>query len=241
MTRFIVLSTQRSGSSYLCSLLDKHPSITCLRELFRPGAKHAITYRRYRRSSIPRVIRHVLDSRGSIDRYLSGIYGPPQPAEALGFKLMYGQVRRYPEVVDWCRHNEVRVVHLIRRNSLKVIVSRQIAAERGIYWSTRPVETRKVNLKTRALVARLRESNTLVEKHRALFSSLPYMEVVYEDFVADRDAELRRILEFLGCDVNVQLTSELVKTSPDALDLLIENYEDVRRTLLGTPFEGHLG
>ncbi|HZD52497.1 MAG TPA: hypothetical protein VE175_05580 [Woeseiaceae bacterium] len=240
MVKFIVLSTQRSGSSYVCSLLDQHPAITCLEELFMPKNRNEITYRSYRSASLRRRMRHLLRRRQSIGIYLSGIYGEHSGIGARGFKLMYGQARRYPEVVEWCNAADVRVVHLIRRNALKTVVSRQVALMRGVYLSTGPVQPVSVTLDTRRLVPELERAGHLVEENRALFSSLPYVELSYEDFLVGQDEQVRRILSFLDCEENVQLSSELVKTSPDSLDKLIDNYEDVCRSLAGTPFEEYL-
>ena len=240
MIKFIVLSTQRSGSSYLCSLLDKHPAIRCVEEIFMPRNRNEITYRSWRSASFSRRLKDWLNRQQSVDAYLRQLCEKHRRFDAFGFKLMYGQAQRYPEVIDWCRNNDVKVVHLIRRNSLKMVVSRKVAAKRGVYLSTRPVEAVTVNLDTRRLVRELRESERLVQRNRELFSALPYLETSYEEIMADRDQQLRRVLTFLGCEVNVQLSSELVKTSPDSLESLIDNYGEVRATLAGSRFEGYL-
>lgn len=240
MNKFVVLATQRSGSSYLCSLLDKHPAIRCVEEIFMPRNRNAITYRTWRSASLRRRLEHWLRRQRSIDAYLEELCRKQPPLDAFGFKLMYGQAERYPEVVEWCSKNGVKVVHLIRRNALKMVVSRQVALKRGVYLSTRPVEAVTVNLDTRQLVQELQQSDSLVQHNRQLFSSLPYLETGYEDLMADRDEELRRILTFLDCEVNLQLSSELVKTSPDSLESLIANYGEVRETLSGSRFEKYL-
>lgn len=240
MNKFIVLSTQRSGSSFVCSLLDSHPRIRCLEEIFMRRNRNAITYRSYRNASLRRRLEHLLERRRSIESYLAGVYDAQPDLDAVGFKLMYEQVQRYPELVDWCRSNDVMVVHLIRMNALKTIVSRQVALKRGVYLSTKPVKPVTVSLNTSRLVPELERAARLVDTNRSIFSSLPYTELFYEHFLARRGEELGRVLSFLGCDDDVQLTSDLVKTSPDSLATLIDNYEDVRRRLAGTRFEPFL-
>lgn len=206
-----------------------------------PRNRNAITYRSYRQSSLHRRLRDLLARGESINSYLADVYALQTRYHAVGFKLMYGQADRFPEVVDWCYQNNVRVVHLVRRNSLKMIVSRQIAAKRGVYLSNKPVKPVSINLNVRRLKSQLRRADELVDANRRRFASLPYVEVVYEDFLADQASHLRRILEFLECESGVPLASDLVKTSPDSLEMLIDNYDDVRRALAGTAFEAHLG
>lgn len=240
MIKFIVLSTQRSGSSYLCSLLDKHPDIRCVEEIFMPRNRNPVTYRTWRNASFGRKLKHLFTRQESIDAYLEELCAGQPKLDAFGFKLMYGQVARYPEILNWCKRNDVRVVHLIRKNALKMVVSRQVALKRGVYLSTRPVEAVTVNLDTRRLIPELQQSDRLVQHNRELFSMLPCIETSYEEVMKDRDEQLRRVQTFLGCHVNLQLSSELVKTSPDSLENLIDNYGEVCEALSGSRFEKYL-
>ena len=117
MTKFLVLSTQRSGSIFLGTSLDAHPKVRCCEELFMPKNAGQITYRTYRTESLRRRLGHMIWRRKSIYAYLNGVFSNSEMLDAFGFNCMYGQVRRFPEVMDWCREFNVRVVHLIRENS----------------------------------------------------------------------------------------------------------------------------
>lgn len=241
MNNFIVLSTQRSGSSYLCSLLDNHPAMRCVEEIFLPQNTNEITYRHWRTASPGRMLKHWLAQQQSINAYLEDLCSRQPALDAFGFKLMYGQAKRYPAVVDWCRENDVRVVHLVRWNALKMVVSRQVALKRGFYLSTRPVDAVTVRLDTDRLISDLQKLDSLVQHNRKLFSTLPFLETSYEALMEDRDEELRRIMNFIGCDVHLQVSSDLVKTSPDSLETLIDNYGEVCERLAGSRFESYLG
>lgn len=157
--------------------------------------------------------------------------------DAFGFKFMYGQNRRYPQVRQWCKEHGVKVIHLVRKNALKAIVSRHIAKKRGIYMSTKPLEPVRTKLKPRKLVAEIRKAGNMVEKNRVLFSACPYLEVFYEDFVIETGEISKRILNFLETDESQQLTCDLVKTNIDALGPLVENYQEVCKALSGSPYE----
>jgi hypothetical protein len=58
--------------------------------------------------------------------------------------------------------------------------------------------------------------------------------------VINREAESRRVLDFLNIDQVAPLTTDLVKLNPDSLEDMIENYEEVKQALSGTDFEEFL-
>ncbi len=205
-----------------------------------PKNESRISYKTYRTSTLGRRIGHMFGRKESIYSYLDTIFSDSEMPDASGFVFMYGQARRFPEVVDWCREFNVSVVHLMRENSLKILVSRQVAKSRGVYFSTRPLERTAVTLDVNRLEAALKKMDSTVEYHQHLFSTLPYTEVTYENLVTHRNVEFRRILEFLETDMDQELTTDVVKTSPDSLSMLIENYSEVCEVLRGSPYKRFL-
>jgi hypothetical protein len=169
--------------------------------------------------------------------YLEQVLRDSPDVDAFGFKFMYGQYRRFPEVMQWAKESDVRIIHLIRRNTLKMIVSREIARKRGVYFSTKPLQPMKVTLDENRVVKEIQRAARAVEEYRNRVAAFPVLEVFYEEFVANQEYESRRLLEFLNCDADVQLTSNLVKTSKDSLDALIENYAQVHRALEHSSFK----
>jgi hypothetical protein len=182
-----------------------------------------------------------------VDAYMAQfIEAEAGDARAFGFSFMYDQARRYPAVMRWCKENRVRVIHLIRRNALKIVISREVAKKRQgqdktrkVYVSTKPLEPTAVILNLSTLRLDLDRLASSVDQYRTLFAGGEYIEVEYESFVAQRDFEGRRILDFLGVEV-APLRSELVKTSPDSLSDVIENFADVCQALKGSRYEQYL-
>lgn len=240
MVKFILLSTQRSGSSFLGTALAGHLHVKCYEEVFMPKNDHDVAYRAYRSASIRRQIRDLIGRKKLIYEFLERLMASAPPAKAVGFKFMYRQAKRYSEVVDWCKEHDVRVTHLIRRNSLKLVVSHILARQRGVFHSRKALAPTKVHLDTLKLARELEKMADRVQRHRDIFSDGPYLEVFYEDFVARQDDEARRILDFLGIDEFEPLTSDLVKINPNNLEDLIENYQAVADALVGTPYESLL-
>ena len=150
---------------------------------------------------------------------------------------MYGQAKLYPQVIDWCYENDVRFVHLIRNNCLKMTVSRILARQRGLYHSTRAVAPSKVTLNADRILHQLDEMRNKVVQHQDAISRCRNIEVFYEDYVKREQDEAKRILEFLGVDYIAPLSSNLVKINPNSLRDLISNYDEIASRLRGSPYE----
>lgn len=248
---FVLLSTQRSGSTWVIDMLNSHPAITAYSELLlenahgKPewgGAKDLGFWNDYygtehaRCSDTPR--------RGLLYKYLDQVYAPRANCSAIGFKLMYGQFGAFPELFDYMKKREVKVVHLIRENLLDILLSKETASQRDIFHSR--VEDQlgevRINLDTRQLLQRLETQLGGMERARRIFegSGLPYLEVMYEDLISDA-AWFDQILDFLCVSTaRASLSSSLKKLNKAPHRDLIENYESVETVLRGTRFEALL-
>ena len=71
--------------------------------------------------------------------------------QAVGFKVNYSQINRYSEIISWIKHNDVKIIHLIRNNLLKRLVSHKIANARNLLHSTQSVEPIKVRIDPKIL------------------------------------------------------------------------------------------
>jgi LPS sulfotransferase NodH len=248
--KFIVLTTQRSGATFFVKCLSSHPQIQCRHETIfsqrnrfkffsfdSPGSY----YYQYRSSSLGCQLAHWFRRKyliyNCLDDYLRTL---SDNAKAIGFKLSYNQAEKYPAIAAWIKEHDVRIIHLVRNNVLKTALSLATAKKRKLHHSTQKVELVKVHLQPRKLKRNLARRTRLIEKYRTMFIGKPYLEIFYESFVANRDAETQKVLQFLGIDEFMPLESDLVKLNPDSLEDIIENYEEVVRALQGTTFEKYL-
>lgn len=248
MERFLVLAGRRSGTTLLVESLDSHPDIECRKDVFsirRRWRYFQVDYKDglfypYRTASLQHRIDYILRRRRLIGSFLAGVFSPTGGVKAKGIRLSYEQSRKYPAVIPWVLDNDIRVVHLIRENGLKAIVSHFTAKKRGLTHTTSKVAKVTLRLPPRELMAALVKREREVERYRALFRDRPYGEVSYESFLARKEEETRRLLGFLGIDRYAPLTSRLVKQNPDSLREILENYDEIARALHGTPFAGYL-
>ena len=249
MNKFIVFAGRRSGTTLLVTSLDSHPQINCTKDVF--STKRRLRYfqvdrpsglfYRFRSTSLKRQIDYIFRRKQLIDAFLAEVYTPTDDSiRAIGSRVSYGQARKYPEILEWITENDASVIHLIRQNPLKAVVSHFTAQKRHTYHTTSKVKRVTVQLSPhklqRAVTKRLYE----IENYRQMFKNQRYHEVYYESFVADRNAETRRILDFLGIEEYAPLTSDLVKQNPDSLADILENYQEIAQVFKGSVLEKYL-
>lgn len=242
---FVVLTTQRNGSTWVMSVLNAYEGVIAQGELFLPRPRSPerrwdsdFAYPRYTESSA-RVGR--LRPR-SVFRYLDAFFAQ---AEHAGFKLMYSQLRRYPEILVYLQHNRVRLVHLVRENHLDVLISYAVKRDVGkahvLHGTDRP-HVASVDLPVGSLLRRMRWLQFKHDLARRLLrtSRLPYLEVTYEELVRDQ-GRFDDILAYLGVLTGAQEPrSHIVKTRLGGQKDVLSNYDQVVRTLAGTRFAGLL-
>ena len=236
-TPFVVLATQRTGSSWVASMLSSHPAVLTNVELFDPRGEEPPYFAEYAREHS--VGRDPLARARLCFAYLNEIYLPEPGLDAVGFKLMYGQARRNAAVVAYLLARRVRIVHLVRSNLLDIVVSRETAGARGRFHSSEadaaPVT---VCLDPPTVAARLAALDRHVRVVRRLLrlARSPTIEVTYEHLVADRGGFVA-ILHFLGVEnAHRPLSSDFRKINPFGKRETIANYDEIRAVLNSTRF-----
>jgi len=248
MNDFIILSSQRSGSTFLLSLLSSHNRTDTYGELFQSfGRNHQSSddflnsYTHFRTKYILNRIISILARRQLINKFLNGIYKDKGHSKSTGFKLMYNHIEWYPEILEYIFKNNIRIIHLIRGNTLKKYISLLIANKTNIFVSRNPVETKRITVPVDNLISDLRDEEDTVESFRLRLKDYPLcLEVNYEDLTKDLESVSGKILEFLELDTEQKLSAKPVKLNPDTLEKIIENYDQVRNILKNTKFETYL-
>jgi hypothetical protein len=228
-------------------MLHSHPAVKAYEELFllaykeKPtwvGAKDVATWNAYWTETcggIKKFLRPYF-----CFNYLQGFYSLLEDdRDVVGFKLMYSQVRHYPEILAYLVLNRVSIIHLIRSNFLNVILSKEANQVRGgVPHSRTRVERVQIHLDTSTLLKRLNWQKTKIKWAKCIFSHLgvPYREIIYEELVVNQE-RFNGLLEFLGVDSNDEpLNSSLRKLNKGTHQELIENYDEVAALLAGTEY-----
>lgn len=248
MVKFMIVGIRRTGTTLIRTTLDSHPKIRCYGASFRFGARIAegygenyeSGYQHWLSQSAVRKVRDLVAPGGSVKEYLDQHLEQPG-CDAAGFKLLAHDFRQFPAIMSYLRAENARVIQVVRKNVLKTLISRHVKKVRRFGRSTKEVARTQIELRADRLLRDLERLELDNEAWMPLVEGMPYLRTTYEDFVANKDGELRRLLEFLDVAYVEDLDSPLVKVNPDDIRQIVTNYDAVEAALKGTKFEWCLG
>jgi LPS sulfotransferase NodH len=256
-TAFILLATQRTGSSWVQEMLNSHPHVKVYTELFLAGASGNPTWdpsdiefaNTYWEATVgrPRALRRPY----STTKYLQRVFDQSE-CDAVGFKYMYDQIPRSPEVLLHAAATRTRIVHLVRRNLLDTVISAKLALRSGIFhqstddrprippWAPAKPRASTITIEPRELMSELQRLTRERRRMRAWLrlTRTPFIEVEYETLALGPDG-FGEVLDFLrlpGRDAN-RLNSSLKKLRRAPREAVVENLDEIEATLAGTRFE----
>jgi len=192
MTRFVITSAGRDGSTMLVSMLDQHPQIKCEWELL--GWEHW-------KSKQDRYARQ-------LDLIRDFFEQPCPPAvRALGFKLIVhqGRLGHQHEIREYLRSLGVSVIHIRRRNLLCKYCSHLIAKQTGRWQISSPDQQscQTVKIDPTEAMAYFRCSLEDYRRNEAEFAKCRSLTICYEQLSADAETIMQRVFALLGVpDVN---------------------------------------
>lgn len=237
--KFCILTTQRSGSTWLSTILDSNSIIQGFRELFIdrefifPDTKLS-TFLLYQKNNSskkrPQIIFEYLNE---LDNYMT-------EREAVGFKLMYDQLLDYPEIVWKLIKDRYKIIHLVRENYLDAVISGKIKDEQGVAHTKVKIEPKEVYLEPSWLIKKLNKQEAKIKAANIFLNLLPnkILKVTYNDLQTNREKTLQIIGDFLELIPSQEdkFTSELQKINNKSHRQIIKNYEEVNWALSGTKF-----
>lgn len=251
--RFLLLSTQKSGSTWAARRLGTHPQIaTADGELVRSlAAADGIDPRG--RVAWPAY-------RALLERAFAAVAADAAPGTlAYGFKLMYDQVPAacMPELAAWVACERVSVVHLVRASTLESFLSYQSQALDAVVGAGAGSGGAAGRIRTNdtAVAARLVSNGAPmmvgvkaaasfvrgVEAEAAAFGDLlrhraTYHRVLYEHLAdrADGALHFKAVVAFLGGDAALETWDTLVRLHVRGCASRVANWPAVRAALRGT-------
>jgi hypothetical protein len=233
-TRFVILNAPRTGSNYLCTVLNSHPEILCHHEIFNP---HVVGVARHLQDTDFQMGTIEERDRNPVD-FLSRVWDRNAGRPCVGFKLCWKQNEAiFDEVLG---DHRIRKIVLKRRNRIKCFVSLLLARQTGewvIYQdAAAPGARPKVRVDHSELLSNIAFNDAYyAEIEAALKSHRQFGHIVfYEDLFSP--AGLRGILEFLEVanPDPARLTGQTWKLSSTSLRDLVENFEHLETSLRGT-------
>jgi LPS sulfotransferase NodH len=278
VTKFVLLTTQRSGSTFIRLWLNNHPSVRCYGEIFLRDYPAADGFKYYCEASrFKRLLYNIsckpylsnpagyFASKKLIRKFLNKLFYSPcftapwidvntwktyrarenhNTERAVGFQLMYNQLRDYKYLKEWIHANNVSLLHLTRENILKLYLSRLVARGTGRYHSFQTEANnapfQKIFVDPKTVLPQLRNIFKQRERMSGMFASNSILEFSYEAFFSNYAEVSRNIFSFLGLENAIVKFPSLTKVNPELINDMIENYDEICWVLKGTQFEQFL-
>jgi len=219
MTRFVVISEARSGSTMLGSALASHPQMLMHGELFGSGPAPLNFYGIDEMLPWPTPLEiHLKKARDAEPvRFLDDLVFADTARQAIGFKFKFEEFADWPAVVEYIAARRLHVLFIRRRNLFDRYISEIEAWATGRFNSTDSTQSapmadsRLRNCLTPEAVSRGIEKGLALENMlRTTFFENPTLELVYEEIAGWEEAVSTRICNFLEI-VPMALRAQTVK------------------------------
>lgn len=236
---FVILSTQRSGTHFLTSLLQSSSGVFSIDETF-----HNKPLKDNYLKDIGSDVRSfaALDPGPNVDdfyRFLSKRRDTDKPqATQLGCILMYNQAKFLPEPFREALFGQWQVLHLVRHNVLRTEVSNFVNRKRLAPPHIRTkaeVKELFIALPCDDLLKKLHIRAEEIRQHKEMVEPFGGLEVSYEALAEYPAGEIARIAAFLDLG-SFAPSTELQRSNPSQLREKLTNFEEVEHCLKNTEF-----
>ena len=222
--RFAIIGNARTGSNYLMAGLKSSASIRIYHEIF---ADH------HRRVG------------EDFDRVFSTVFQPESKStKMVGFKVFYNHLTE-DEWQKFLACQDLKIIHLTRRNRLRTVISLEIAFKTGQWTRSRKGSSGQFREKQLILdpsktIKRMEQIEEGEAKTRARFRDRKILEVVYEELVQFPHSIFESVGQYLGTDGIDPGKIRLKRQNPETLQQLIINFDEIEAVLRNTRFAEYL-
>ncbi|KAF8406340.1 hypothetical protein HHK36_008427 [Tetracentron sinense] len=239
---FAILSMQRSGSGWFETLLNSHINVSSNGEIF--SVKD-------RRSNVSSIVK-TLDKVYNLDWFSSA--SKNECTAAVGFKWMLNQglMQHHKEIADYFNSRGVSAIFLFRRNLLRRMISvlansydqhaktlnRTHKSHVHSLEEAEELSKYKPTINATSLIPDLKLVEERTAKALEYFKITRHIILYYEDLInnSTKCQKLIDVQEFLRVPPR-DLKSNQVKIHKGSLEKQVVNWNDVQKTLTGTPYE----
>lgn len=230
---FVLVATERTGSTLLLQMLNSHPSVAAGGELFNANLidQGRIVWPNHGTLEDSALLE--LRNTNPIE-FIHRLFDEAVQAghRAVGFKLMYGHGDGNDVVRDYLAHDtNLRVIHLKRRNLLRRQLSNDRARATGVWHA--PVGTPRdpppaVEIDLERCVTEFIRTQRKQAEYERRFAGHALLELHYEDLAADPVAVAGQALAFLGLEASPELSAQFERIGVDRLRDAIVNYDELK-------------
>jgi LPS sulfotransferase NodH len=233
--RFIILGRSRTGSNFLRGLLNSHPAVYSLGEVFRN--QDAIDFDHPDFLVTEKLIK--LYQSDPITFLETVVFRKiPEQYSVLGFKLFYYHARTPPFDQLWHyleNHPEIHIIHIKRKNMLHTHLSRARAEQTDIWVNTSGQKEKQqaLSLNYEACLQDFQQTRDWENWADRFFQNHPLIQVYYEDLASDFHEQAGRLQHFLNLK-SMPLQPRTHKQSTQPLSSAIQNYAELKQRFAGS-------
>ncbi|CAJ1973371.1 unnamed protein product [Sphenostylis stenocarpa] len=240
---FCIVSMQRSGSGWFETFLNSHINVSSNGEIFSVGK---------RRANVSSIL-ETMDKVYNLDWFSSA--SKNECSAAVGFKWMLNQglMEHHEEIEEYFERRRVSIIFLFRRNLLRRMISvlansydKDAKALNGTHKShvhseleAKILANYRPRINITLLIPELELTKETAAKAITYFKNTRHVVLYYDDLVNNR-TKLKDVQEFLRVPYR-DLQSRQVKIHTAPLSDQIENWDEVQKELMGTPYQRFLG
>ncbi len=220
--RFAIIGNARTGSNYLLDGLKSSPSVRVYHEIFAD---------------------HNRKMGKDFDKILSTVFQyESKSTKVVGFKVFYNHLAE-DEWNKLLACKDLKIVHLIRRNRLRTVISLEIAFKTG-QWTKSSISNgpreKRISLDSSKLIKRLEQIEKGESTTRVRFKDRRILEIVYEDLVQKPEQMFASVGAYLSINGIDPGKIKLKRQNPETLRELIVNYDEIEAVLKNTRFAEYL-
>ena len=224
MINAIQFQNKRVGSTFIQKAIDSHPDIMGIDEVFvnmarKPGM---------RKSGFVPFLRSDINN---AETYIREVIYKTYPDKHTIFKLMYNQIYHHTGLFDFIKSNKVPMIHIIRRNLVKQLISGMTAAT---------TKHNSLTISPQQLmdsVIRLEKEN---EKWAKKLKDHIRLTLYYEDIIGEQGSDMTyvshkanaAICKFFGVR-SLLLYANTKKKNKEDISVYLPNIEEIKKHFKG--------
>lgn len=230
---FVVISTQRSGSTLLINLLDQHPELTCAGEIFKQQTVQQILHPEFTFDLEKKRKNWLfgLTKNSQIKKHLRRIMSTSE--EGIGFKLMISQIETLPDLPKILKELNFKIIVLRRPDLILQSLSLALAQATGKWTNVKgegksgmvEIDIPKLEKTVRFFTNSDSELSELGADHNVF-------EIHYDQLQEVLSGTLKDIFSYLHVDEDFSPDVNIKKTSEKQYAERISNYEEVKQFFL---------
>ncbi len=230
---FVIISSQRSGSTLLINILNQHPEIICAGEIFKEQKTSNILHPEFT-FDLPSRMKSIgfkLSPGRIVSKHLKKCLGKQD--ELFGFKLMTSQMDRCPSIGKAIDRLGLKKIVLIRGNIAYQSLSLEMART-GKKWSNISDSTNEQG-KTELNLKSLEKTLGYVQKSHERLLSLAKEEGIllidFDNLIHEQKECLLSITEYLGLAPEFEYELEQKPSSTLSYAERLSNFSEVESLL----------